>query len=103
MTIRFIPRYVTVSREIVIVATHTIIPQIIFQNGKPIIMLYNIINIWKNSPWPATSRSIIGVNIKIMPITCGGSTGKVIISSGKWIKEGIIKLAGSCEYEYLFV
>ena len=66
-------------------------------------MLYNIINIWKNSPWPATSRSIIGVNIEIMPIKCGDSTGKMIISSGKWIKEGIIKLAGSCEYEYLFV
>ena len=82
MTIRFIPRYVTVSREIVIVATHTIIPQIIFQNGKPIILLYKIIKIQKNPPRPATSRSIIGVHIEIIPNTCGGSTGKIFTSSG---------------------
>ena len=45
VTIRFISIDVTVSREIGIVGTYTVIPQIIFRNGKPIILLYKIINI----------------------------------------------------------
>ena len=41
------------------------------------------------------------MHIEIIPNTCGYSTGNMVTSSGNWIEEGIVKLAGSCEYEYV--
>ena len=100
VTIRLLSREVTVSRLIVLVGNHPKIPPSLLENGKPRIMLYKIIKVQKNPPQPATSIYISGVNIEIMSMRCGDSTGEIITISGKRNKKGIIKLAHRCEYGY---
>ena len=81
--------------------THPIITHILLHNGKPRILLYNIKNIQKNPPRPATSKSIDGMHLEIIPITSGYSTVNMVKSSGKISKPVRSKLDVSCEYEYV--
>ena len=77
------------QREMTLVGTRPIIPQMSFQNGLLRSLLYQIPKIWQHPPWPATTRNKSSIPLLMMFRIYGYFTGTMAMGSGKISKSRI--------------